>query len=132
MARDRMTTVEDVRSGAAEAIRKVRTQVQWKPGKDVPHLRKRQAKRHLPAGASIGDYNAIIRSVVHDPGARVFLYRRREEPYVADRANVAGRSWLAIFSLAGIMEAAFPPTDVDGYMAQPGFTDLGTVDEVLR
>lgn len=115
----------------AEAIRNVRAQVQWKPGKDTVHLKKRQAMGHLPANTSLSDYNALIQSVLQDPQARVFAYRLSEQPYVAVRGNVLGRAWLTIFSLAGIMETAFPPDDVDGYLAQPGFTQIGTVQELL-
>lgn len=54
-----------------------------------------------------------------------------EQPFVAVRAEVAGRAWLAIFSLDGIMETAFPPRNIDRYLARPGFTRIGTVEEVL-
>jgi hypothetical protein len=29
------------------------------------------------------------------------------------------------------METAFPPDDIDAYVAQPGFTEIGTVEEFL-
>jgi hypothetical protein len=29
------------------------------------------------------------------------------------------------------METAFPPDDIDACVAQPGFTEIGTVEELL-
>lgn len=29
------------------------------------------------------------------------------------------------------METAFPPNDIDGYLTQPGFAGIGTVEELL-
>lgn len=115
----------------AEAIREVRTQVQWKPGKDLVHLHKRQALGHLPAVAKLEDYNTLIQRVVHNPQARVFAYRVRESLYVAVRGDVLARPWLVVFSLRGLMETAFPPHDIDAYLAQPGFTEVGTIEELV-
>ena len=28
------------------------------------------------------------------------------------------------------METAFPPDDIDGYLAPPGFTEIGTIEEL--
>lgn len=123
--------MDDPRSAVAEAIRKVRAQVQWMPGKDAVHLQKRQAMGHLPADASLGDYNALISMLVRNRKARVFSYRLGQSRHVAVRGNVAGRDWLAIFGLTGIMETAFPPHDIDAYLAQPGFTEIGTLEELL-
>lgn len=126
-----MQTMDDLRLAAAEAIRRVKAEVRWKPGKDVLHLQKRKAMGHLSANASLIEYNALILSVIQDSQGHVFAYRLGMQPYVAVRSNVAGRPWLAMFSLAGIMETAFPPEDIEAYLAQPGFTGIGTVEEVL-
>ncbi len=123
--------MDDLRLAVAEAIRKVRIKVQWKLGKDAIHVQKRQAMGHLPVGASLTDYNALIQSAVYDVNGQVFIYRLSEQPYVAVRSNVPGCPWLIIFGLTGIMETAFPPNDIDDYLAQPGFTEIGTVQELL-
>jgi len=39
-----------------EAIRQLRDQVRWKPGKDRQHLAKRVALGHLPSEATAADY----------------------------------------------------------------------------
>lgn len=123
--------MDDLRLAVAAAIRTVRAGVQWKPGKDAPHLQKRQAMGHLPVSASLTDYNVLIQSVVYDANGQVFVYRLGQDPYVAIRGNVAGRPWLVIFSMAGIMETAFPPDDIDDYLTQPGFIEIGTIQELL-
>ncbi len=105
--------VTDLRLAVAEGIRRVRHQVAWKPGKDLIHFRKRQALGHLGATTTLDDYNRLIQAVVGDPGARVYLYRARASVYAAVRGNL-DRPWPAIFSLAGIMETAFPPDDIEG------------------
>ena len=123
--------VNDLRLAVAEAIRRVRHQVAWKPGKDLIHFKKRQALGHLGATTTLDDYNRLIQAVVEDPRPRVYVYRARGSVYAAVRGNL-DRPWLTIFSLAGIMEAAFPPDDIEGYLAQAGFTEMGTVEELLR
>ena len=123
--------MDDLRLAVAEAIRRVKAEVRWKPGKDALHLQKRQAMGHLSANASLTDYNILIRSIIQDPHGQVFAYRLDMQPYVAVRSNVVGRPWLTIFSLTGIMETAFPPDDIEAYLAQPGFTEIGIVQELL-
>ncbi len=122
--------MDDLHLAIAEAIRRARKQVAWKPNKDLVHLRKRQSLGHLPAHASVADYNKLIQAIVGSPGASVYAYRAQGSIYVAVHANL-DRPWLAIFSLTGLMETAFPPDDIQGYLAQPGFTALGTVEELL-
>ncbi len=78
----------DLRLEAAEAIRKVRRAIRCKAGKDVIHLRKRQAMVHLPTKATLDAYHAVIRMIVGNPGARVFVYRFRQSAYVAVRGDV--------------------------------------------
>jgi hypothetical protein len=123
--------MEDLSSRVAEAIRKIRARVEWKPGKGDVHLEKRRTLGHLSTTATLAEYDALIQTVVGYPQARVFIYRVSESVYVAVRGIVSGRSWLIIFSLTGLMETAFPPDDIDAYVAQPGFTEIGTVEEFL-
>ena len=120
-----------MRLAVAEAIRKVRARVQWKPGKDIAHLQKRQAMGHLPRHATLSEYDAVIQAVIASPEARVFAYRVGETLYVAVRGDVGGLAWLAIFSRDGIIETAFPPGDIEAHLGQAGFTEIGTIAEVL-
>ena len=123
--------MNDLRLAVAEAIRRVRQQVTWKPGKDLIHFRKRQALGHLGATGTLDDYHRLIQALVGDPRARVYVYRARASVYAAVQGNL-DRPWLVIFSLAGIMETAFPPDDIEGYLAQAGFTEMGTIEELLK
>ena len=47
-----------------EAIQKIRKKVQWKPGKDAVHLKKRQSLKHLPSSASLSDYEKMVHFIV--------------------------------------------------------------------
>lgn len=123
--------MNDLRLAVAEAIRRVRHQVAWKPGKDLNHFRKRQALGHLGATTILDDYSRLIQAVVGDRRARVYVYRARGSVYAAVRGSL-DRPWLTIFNLAGIMETAFPPDDIEGYLAQAGFTEMGMVEEFLK
>ena len=58
----------------ADAIRLVRAQIRWKPGKDVEHLEKRIDLGHLPPGTTLDVYEAIIAAIVQDPLSKVYLY----------------------------------------------------------
>lgn len=40
--------------------------------------------------------------------------------------------WLALFDRNGIMETAFPPANMDGYLESRGFRELGTIGTVME
>ena len=61
------------REAVVEALRQVRQQVRWRPGKAQPHLAKRVALGHLPAQATVATYEALIQAVVQTPTAVVWL-----------------------------------------------------------
>lgn len=114
------------------AIRAVRAQVRWKPGKGAQHLRTRQDYGHLPVTATLDDYQAIIASILRDATAEVYVYVWRAMaifPTVV--AFHVDRCWLVMFGLDGVMETAFPPTDPEHYLSDPRFQYLGTMQEVL-
>lgn len=114
-----------------EALRQVRARQQWKPGRDTAHLRKRQRKGHLPAEASMETYNRLIQDLVHTPGSLIYRYPVGEHHYYAVRGRADDREWLVIFDAQGVLETAFPPNDMDGYLNSQGFEYLGTVGEIL-
>lgn len=114
------------------AIRTVQTRIRRKSGKGIQHLRTRQDYGHLPKTATLADYEAIIASILHDATAKVYVYVWQSEaiyPTVVGSHN--DRRWLIMFSLDGVMETAFPPTDPEQYLSDPRFYYLGTVQEVL-
>jgi len=115
----------------ADALRRVRAQLRWKPGRDIAHLRKRQRRGHLLAEASMETYNQLIQNLVHAPDSLAYRYPVGEHSYYAIRGRVEQREWLVIFDVQGVLETAFPPTDIEGYLSRQGFEYVGTVGEIL-
>jgi hypothetical protein len=115
----------------AEALRQVRAQRRWKPGRDIAHLRKRQRKGHLPAEASMETYNQLIQDLVYSTDSLTYRYPVRGHNYYAVRGRAGESMWLVIFDTHGVLETAFPPTDIDGYLKGQGFEYMGTVGEIL-
>jgi hypothetical protein len=76
-------------------------------------------------------YNQLIRDLVHAPDSLSYRYPVGERYYYAVRGRTGGREWLVIFDVQGVLETAFPPNDMDGYLSSQGFEYLGTVGEVL-
>jgi hypothetical protein len=123
--------MEQLSVEVAEALRNVRALRQWKPGRDVAHLRKRQRRGHLPAEADMETYNQLIQNLVHTLDSLTYCYPVGEHRYYAVRGKVEQREWLIIFDAQGILETAFPPTDIEGYLNRQGFEYVGTVGEIL-
>jgi hypothetical protein len=114
-----------------EALHQVRARPQWKLGRDLPHLRKRQRKGHLPTEASIKTYDQLIQGVLQTSESLVYRYPVRGRNYYAVRGKVDDREWLVIFDAPGVLETAFPPTDIDEYLSRQGFEYVGTIGELL-
>jgi hypothetical protein len=116
----------------AEALLALRDKVRWKPGKDVVHHQKRQNMGHLPLSCSLAGYENLILDIVRNGQSIVYLYEVRGVHFYAVRGFNAGNEWLVIFGRDGVMETAFPPENMDGYLAARGFVVLGHLEEVLR
>lgn len=114
---------------ATAVLWSIQTEVKWKPDKDRQHLAKRKALSHLSENASIEMYNDLICSLVLGPGM-VFRYRFGGVDYFAVPGVAQGRNWLVIFDVDGIMETAFPPDDIEHYLAKRAFQYLPTVEEI--
>ncbi len=118
--------------GFVEALRKIQQKVRWKPGKDLIHLNKRRALKHLPESASVSAYEEIICKVVRNGRSIMYLYDFRGTHYYAARGVVDDNDWLVLFGAGGLMETAFPPENIDDYLAHRGFIFLGYIEEVLK
>lgn len=117
----------------AEAIRNLRQEIKWKPGKDQQHVETRIRYGHLPAATVLSDYHAIIANILHQQTADVYLYVWTENAiYPTVVGDYNNQQWLVMFSLDSIMETAFPPTDAETYLANSRFHYLGTIEEILR
>lgn len=122
--------MEEEQGRIVSAIRRLREQVRWKPGKDNAHLLKRVALGHLPIGASVADYEALIQHIISIPTVEVFVYTWDDTIYPTVVAKAEGTHWLIMMSLDGVMETAFPPEEPDAYLADPRFRRLGTLKEL--
>jgi DNA-binding transcriptional MocR family regulator len=79
--------MERLRVTVAAALRQVQAQRQWKPGRALPHLRKRQLEKHLAATATLEAYNQLIEDLVHDPVSLAYAYPVGEQQYYAIRGK---------------------------------------------
>ncbi len=113
-----------------EAIKAVRTQVRWKPGSAMRHLRKRKLRGHLPSTAILGDYERVILDVLQDKSAQVYLYWYKRASYVTVVATVQARQWLVMFAYDGVLESAFVLDRPEQYLSKPGFEWIGPLSEV--
>lgn len=113
-----------------EALRQLRVQVRWRPGKALQHLAKRSALGHLPPEATMAEYEALIQAIVQTPAAEVLVYQWGETAYPTVVAEVDGVRWLVMLGMDGVMETAFPPADPTMYLGDPRFTRLGTLEEL--
>jgi hypothetical protein len=116
---------------AAEAIRAVQQRVMWKPGSAAAHLAKRKRRGHLPKEATVLDYEQIIRGVVSERRATVYVYTHEDVPYIAVVARVQTQDWLVMFGLNGLLESAYVLERPELYLTKPVFQRLGTVEEVV-
>lgn len=112
------------------AIRLVQARVRWRSGKDRQHLQKRIALGHLEPGAQLEDYKAVISALVHNADAEVYVYVFDDQIYPVVVGIVGNQCWLAMFSLDGVMETAFPPTDATAYLSNSRFVRLGPLQEL--
>jgi hypothetical protein len=61
----------------------------------------------------------------------VYHYPVGGQHYYAVRGKINRGEWLVIFDVQGVLETAFPPTDIPRYLDSHGFEYVGTVEEVL-
>ncbi|MBK8903385.1 MAG: hypothetical protein IPM53_19540 [Anaerolineaceae bacterium] len=118
------------RSQILKAIDGMLKNVRWVAGSAERHLQKRIARGHLPAAATIEDYEHVIRSVLQDESAQVFRYWYNRKPYLTLVTAVQSRQWLVMFSYDSLMETAFIIERPEQYLNKPGFEEIGSLREV--
>jgi esterase/lipase superfamily enzyme len=124
--------VNELRDQIVTAIQTIKTDLRWKPGSAARHLLKRKLRGHLPAEATLKDYEHIIQAVLDDPEATVCVYRHKDVPYIAVVATIQDNYWLVMFTLGGLMESAFVVEHPNYYLNKPAFERVGSLNEVLR
>ena len=122
--------MEEDQGRIVDAIRRLRQGVRWKSGKDTQHLAKRIELGHLLVGTTLAEYEAIVIRVMSTPTAEVFVYRWGEALYPTLVAEVKGARWLVMVVLDSVMETAFPPEDLETYLANLRFQRLETLEEL--
>jgi hypothetical protein len=122
--------MEEDQGRIVDAIRRLRQGVHWRSGKDTQHLAKRIELGHLLVGTTLAEYEAIVIRVINTPTAEVFVYRWGEALYPTVVAEVEGARWLVMVGLDSVMETAFPPEDLETYLANLRFQRLGTLEEL--
>ena len=78
----------------------------------------------------MADYENIIRGILADNAAELYIYTWETDVYPTVVGDYNNKRWLVMFSLSGIMETAFPPTDVEEYLSNPRFQKLGLMGEL--
>jgi hypothetical protein len=124
-------SISKLRAQVVTAIRQLQTIIRWKPGKDLQHLQTRLEYGHLPPSAKLADYEMIIANILSQAAADVYVYIWRQDVYPTIMGNYENHRWLVMFSLNGVMETAFPPTDPEAYLADSRFHYMGTIQELL-
>ena len=121
---------EAKRIAILQAVRQVREQIIWKPGKAIPHLLKRIRLGHLSDWATLEQYNGIIACVAKSPDAKIYLYVYGETIYPTLVAELDNVIWLVMMGLDGVLETAFPPEEPENYLANSAFVYLGLIKEL--
>jgi len=81
----------------------------------------------------VGNPAKIISIFKPVSGTVLYIYVWKEDnvyPTVVSTYNQ--KIWLVMFSLSGILETAFPPTDPEGYLADERFYYAGLLQEFLK
>jgi hypothetical protein len=115
-----------------DAVKAIRYRIRWKPGKDTAHTEKRRKMQHIPASASMSDYEKMIADIVKNEQNTIYLYDFDGIHYYGVRGFLRDVEWLVIFGSGGVMETAFPPRDIDDYLYRRGFVRVGIIEEVLK
>jgi len=114
------------------AVKQARNQIRWKSDKDAIHLAKRIALGHLPPTATLTDYEKIINAVLNSNRSKVYLfYYQSKSPYPTLTTKIENSDWVVIINLDGIMETAFPPEDLAGYLSDPAYRYVSSLEELL-
>ena len=120
------------------ALRQLRRQLRWRPGKAQQHVGKRVALGHLPPQATVATYEALIQTILQTPTAAVWVYRWGEVTYPTvvtlvdggDKDTLLGANNLVIDGTARTIRLgngpAVPLPSVDA------LGDVDTLDDLQR
>lgn len=112
-------------------IRRLQRQIEWKPGSAARHLLKRKLRGHLPADATLADYERLIQGILQSTQAMVYIYSVESASYLTVAATIENQIWLVIADFDGVMETAFIVENPASYLERPAFVYIGRLGEVL-
>ena len=118
------------RSELIAAIRTVQSTIRWKSGSAEQHVRQRIRRGHLPATATLVEYEEIIAHVIHSDRAQVYIFWYNTEPYISLVDIVNENHWLVMFALTGVLESAYIVERPERYLNKPAFEYVGVLSEV--
>lgn len=115
----------------AAAIRIVQAKRIWKPGGAERHLVQRIRRGHLPAGATLNEYERIIQTVIHNHASRVYIFWYGDTPYIAVVGDVNNANWLVMFAFDGVMESAYLVERPNRYLNKVEFAFVDLLSKVM-
>lgn len=121
---------ESLHLATAQAVRQARIEIRWKPGKDVEHLQKRIQFQQLAPETTLADYEAMIKLLLHDLDALLYLYFYNDSPYPVVIADWHEQRWAVIINMNGILDTAFLLLKPQQYIERRGLVYLGRLQEV--
>lgn len=127
-----MTTDEELTQRIPALIQQLRRELNWKPGAASRHLLKRKVRRHLPSEASLADYEGLIRRLLDNEDANIYVYYGDDAPYLCVAAPLEKQLWLVMASFDGMMETAFVVENRTTYLERPAFYLVGKLGEVMK
>ncbi len=127
-----MSKLDDAISSLPIAILNIQTSINWRTGSALRHLKKRTSLGHLPESATIADYNNIIRNIVSNSIAEVYLYQFNDVFFPTIVADINNQTWLVMFTQEGVMETSFVIENPHIYLSSNSFIRIGNLGEVLH
>ena len=115
-----------------KAILQAQNHIQWKLGKENPHLVKRIRLGHLPENATIGEYKELIGQVLTNSKAKIYIYLYESTTYPTITSIIKEKLWLVMIGIDGILETAFPPENPSNYLSNSNFIYIGVLEELLK
>lgn len=96
------------------------------------HLRIRINAGHLPADATLEDYESIIRRVAGKPDSLAYVYLHNgqlDKAYAVATLLIGQQPWLIMASWDSILETAFV-IDKEGYLEKLNYIPLGRLGDL--
>ncbi len=130
---DKLILSGELRDKVTAALKTIQKNVHWKPGKDHKHLQTRKRYGHLASNATLAEYNEIIQTLVNSETAELYIYVWQSDNFYPTIVSTYNQKvWLVMFSLSGVLETAFPPTDPKEYLSDRRFHYQGSLQEFLK